>query len=883
MEIQRLIGFMQLERHTILCKMRMILWVLSAVVMVACINDNLPEDPAPNKSASILGGSYDLYFQIQYDSGSPQTRANTSGEGSGKLDDAVHGDHEIGKEGNFVLLFGDNPGGGIGNNAYVLQDVLPLVFQDKWSNDGIESPIPDENDPQNDENLDQSRDELEKGLVEAIFRSRIDVKPNWMPRKCLVILNGLSIYDELLDKRKKSATLEDVLNMKLANANEPRKIGFDQDGRFIMTNAAYFINDDLQIATDLGDLDQLDKYLWYDVDDDEKFKELNQGKKTVRVYVERMVAKFSLNIEEKELLNGGKIEKGTYTDAFGIEHPCYYFYAQTNRNSINPADWTSDVVEVFTGFTEDGIQETKPRQWRARVTGWGVNALEKEAYLFKHVSDAPNAYPYFSGELKWDWKDWDRKRTYWAESVNYTASATSYPWQYRTAIDDVSYPTMMYSSDYSYARKGGDNLLLNMGYEYYRDREFVRSVYVPENTYDYFTDEDTFETLLDGRPHLLAGTHIVICAELQIRQPENITTIIPTEGEYVTFNGFRDRIGNYYWADKKKEEYNNTLDCFVRLMRTFNYYLSSQKEMRYVYYDWPNTEEKDKHNGDLGEAYYAKPAGTGEHQYEIYWERENDKHAYRMFDNENNFQLEEYVDEFWNFDVNAAEIKPICFEQAFLKGGDGKVVPWIEGLRIYDVKTGDENGDNASVASIPVYKESNDEIDRMINEYIDSLRDSIDSGSDTFANHDGAWVKTEVDKEVFYARERESRRKYLLEEGGLERHEVNVQDRRSMLLDWLSTVDFFCDGMMYYAAEVKNPAGEGNSPYALSPYGTVRNNWYQFNLTGINRVGTSLSEHGEAIVPNVIATNDQINFNVKVIGWNPVNMGEVDLTQSTTN
>ena len=867
---------MQLERHTFLCKMRMILWVLSAVVMVACVNDNLPEDPAPNKSASIQGGSYDLYFRIQYDSDSPNTRANTSGEGSGELDNsAAHGDHEIGTEGNFVLLFGDNPEGGSGNNAYVLQDVLPLVFQDKWSTDGTESLIPNTDNTQNQDELDKSKDELEEGIVEAIFRSRIDVKPNQLPKKCLVILNGLPIYDELSDKLKKSATLEEVLNMKLTDAEEPRNIGFDQNGRFIMTNAAYFKDDRLQIATDLGtlDMDMLEDYLWFDVDDEEKFKELNKDKKIVRIYVERMVAKFSLNIEEKELDNGGKIEKGTYEAADGKEHPCYYFYAQTDRSSTNPADWTSDVVEVFTEFDETtGIQKTEPRKWRARITGWGVNALEKGAYLFKHISNAPDAYSYFS-TLNWNWADPARKRTYWAESVNYANSPKSYPWQYRTAIDAVSYPTMQESYGYSYAARKADNLLLNMGYEYYRDLEFARSVYVPENTYDYFTDEGSFEKYLDGRPHLLAGTHIVICAELQIQQEEN--------GPYKTFNGFRDRIGNYYWADNTNKEYNHTLECFIRLMRTFNYYLSSQKEMRYVYYDWGYPNGK----GTPGVAYYAKPinvSGDVERKFEIFWEEEpgNTRTAKRMFDDDNKFLLEDYVDQFTNDDDSDVTMTPECFTQAFIKAGDGKVLPWVNGLRIYDVYS--ETEGRFDVAAIPVYNESDVEIAAMIEEHIAEIQKKVAAAATKdrpfayFEDNGLKWVNSDVNKEVYYARERDEYRKQLLN-GILPTHNVSDNDRRSMLFDWLSSVDFFCDGMMYYAAEVKNPAGEGGTAYNQSPYGTVRNNWYQFNLTGINRVGTSLSEHGEAIVPNVIATNDQISFNVQVIGWTPVDMGNIRL------
>lgn len=825
---------MRRDRRTIMHKMRMMLWALSAVVMVACVREDEPAgpDPDPNGDGLIQADdAYDLFFQFQYDSDTASTRAGSDG-----LMDGERREHAIGVNGNFVLFFNQE-------NKFIFLAPLTRYIHEHEGKDGAK--------PED---------------IEAIYKSRFFTKRRDLTLSCLVLLNAMPLYPQLETLLNRKASLSEVLEMKWPSTSDPfDPLTIGRDGVFFTMSNAVYLNEKKELQTAV----KISKDNLVIVEDDSELLKDPDPAKVVRVPVERMVAKFSLNIEAKELPFEGKIEEGTYKDASGKVQPCYYFYAQTNREDRNPANWTSDEVEVFTKFDETtGIQITEPRKWRARITGWGVNALEKKAYLFKHVSDAPDAYSYFSNRLNnWNWNDPERKRTYWAECVNYKKNPKDYPWQYRTAIDAASYPTMKESNGYSYANKT-DNLLLNRGYEYYRDKEFARSVYVPENTYDYFTDEDTFETYLDGRPHLLAGTHIVICAELQIQQEEN--------GEYKTFNGFRDRIGNYYWADKEEgSKYNHTLECFLRLMRTFNYYLSSQKEMRYVYYDWGYDGE-----GTPNTAYYAKPinvSGDAERKFEIFWEEKpgEPSTARRMFGDNNEFLLESFVDQFRNNDNSSDKMQPQCFTQAFIKAGDGKVLPWVDGLRIYDVYS--ESDGQYEVAKIPVYDKSDVEIAAMIEKHIAEIQEKVKAAETPddpyyyFKKNGLDWVNSEVNKEIYYAREREDYRKQLLNEI-LPTHYVRDNDRRSMLFDWLSSVDFFCDGMMYYAAEVKNPAGGGESPY-----GTVRNNWYKFNLTGINRVGTSLSEHGEAIVPNVIATNDQISFNVQVIGWNPVDMGKVIL------
>ena len=933
---------MQRERRTIWSMVRMMLWALSAVALVACIREDLIDDPDdPDAPENVVeAGNYDLYFQIQYDA-APETRVSgSSGEDSGSLENGSHDEHEIGRTGNFVLLFFANPDTGKeGDEKYVLRDLLPLTLEERWSDSDKAEDLEEGSTatPEAPEMPEIPDREPDKGKVETIFRSRINVDPKDLPKKCLVILNGTPFYERLVRLRNDRASLKEVLEMTWDNAENPRLIGRDGN-RFVMTNAAYEVEEvdaegkvvgkKLQIATDLGDMKNLRQYLFIE-------GERNRRKKALRIYVERMVAKFTFTIK-------ADTEKyGSSDYIVPLDDGTYYIYPQ-KVDANRYEDRNYDEIWVFTGFDKDGIQKVAKRKWRVHVTGWGINALETSAYLFKNLHYENGMQDFnIDKSWNWNWNDANNHRSYWAKDPHYDQSLVElkkYPWQYRDALDapdmPPSYSSRIGESKLSYTDE--PPILLNEDFEYFsRDMKIDRTVYVPENTYDFYCNNYKdlyYEPMLDKREHLLAGTHLLVCAELQVATKEN-----PTENDYKTFTGYRDRIGNFYWGKLNPKEtdnvadepwksttqapwrsqegvsietQNNTRNCFIRLMRTFNYYLSSQKEMFYRYYQWPNADDQLEPKPDdinLGDEFYAKPESSPAsnsdpnvigHEYEICLENENrsltsSRRVTRLFDDNNDYQLDD-VDQNFEF-----------FVPGRIKDGDGKVLPWLKknegiNLRIFDIvkKRDPSDPNNAEKyyteieeAQIPVYKYSDAQIAKMVDDYIAKIRKAWNDGD--YANYPKPWwVDTATDEEVYFAIMRDRCQRKLFGEDvegisdkdvtKLETHNVTVNDRRSMLFDWLNTVDYFEDGMMYYAMEIKNPDGKGEEKYQKSPYGVVRNNWYKFTLKAINSIGTSIAEHGERIVPNRVTTNDQSTFNVEVIGWNEINMtpsGGIELPQ----
>lgn len=533
--------------------------------------------------------------------------------------------------------------------------------------------------------------------IEATYYTAvINLKNQTVPSSCIVVLNGNKIYKDIVPGKvpDPNVTVGGVLGKIWSDYNNPASIGIDgynDEGKpyFTMTNSTYFKDGQLQQAVPIEAINLVPE------------DELDQlPARAVKVYVERMVSKVS--------------------------------FAYDGVNATQPKQFVPEDPKMilFTGFNETGTpQYDTDKSWRVNVVGWGMNGLETKSHIFKNVNPSGN---YFSG-----WSDPANFRTYWSEDPHYEGT---YPEQYREAVDN---PSLNY---YKKMEENGLNQLRNYSYNDLLQRNNLGYVaYLPENTYD----ADGLRSGLGTRTDLLAGSHIVILAEL--------LSNIDDGNSYTARDVYRDRNNIFYKTEK---------ECFqAKMMELYNT-VNSQREMRFRYFCW----DENKQN-ELGEVLIAKTAQTAVgKKYQLWWNG-------KPFDYE---ALKSYSPSEYS-------------RPARLTNGDGQRLMWIEGL---DIRI-DNN------TPLKIYNSKG--------EY---LRDATDN------------------------------------------------DIKSICLEWNGPIDHFKDGKMYYAAPPLITTVNGKDYF-----GTVRNAWYQFSLVRIKRVGTSVDDDTQEIVPIKVQVEDQLDFSTIMLDW----------------
>lgn len=548
-------------------------WALFVVFAFAsCIDNGFVDDTNGNSSGN-SGGTYSIAFQ--FDMGDIATRA-----ASGDLEKGDTPEHVIGTTGNYVFFFNEN-------GSFYSADALELANGDPlWS------------DPDHHEHL-----------VEKTYTAQITDEEGTLPKKlyAVVVLNCQRIFDQLSAQASRKVTLDNFLQEIWDNTNnDPLLIGRNDNGYFTLTNSIY-VKDGARASAVLIDVDQMKQTSDLFLD----------PSKVVTIHVERMVAKFTFDVNQ---------ENCEYDPTTGT-----YIFTPTNH------------VITYCTFDNEGKPIYTERNFRIRVTGWEINALEAKSYLFKNFQINGN---YFT-----NWNDLANFRTYWAEDTHYTNLA--YPWQFRKAVNNADFE--YYSAYYDAAANTNTNYLTNFSYTYLDNGAFGKAVYVPENTYDARSVQQMNH---DNRDHLLAGTHLIIGALLE--------TDLDNDGTYEAVELWRDRTGVYYKSAK---------DCFWSLVRQFNYDLQSHLFMNYMRYYWEEGE-------DYHEASRAALTTSLEYVYD-----------YRGTGSQKGSGLHEGADhklfrqngyQFTELTYNYIQTLPdeLLFSPATVEDGDGQILPWFEGMTI---------------------------------------------------------------------------------------------------------------------------------------------------------------------------------------------------------
>lgn len=665
--------------------------------------------------------------------------------------DGDHFEHEIGSEGNYVIFFDIN------------EKVIDAVLL-----------VGDHEEPDD--------------YIEGSYVARYDVEADEYvrPEYCMAILNAspLGGIDSYIGMTKKQ-----LMESMIWESSNPFSIGYDGNGRFTMTNTVYLAGaDEPQVLFRIPD----------EVIQDAR--EPFDPEKVIHATVERMVSKFDFKIDIPYIRQS--------TLPYGIK------YADDCTGGVYKAAEKDRDLIYFTGFNSDGAPQYELRKWEVALTGWSMNALAKEEYVFKNITakDLPS--------LNEDWSPMGALRTNWAVDKFYNNPPEQYPWQYRRA---VTAPKMA-----TYEGLGDQNHLLNFSYNdivgfTQRSKEgFDRIVYTPENTYDFQTYEEKRNMsnylgslapsdlnveikVLDDRTDVLAGTHLIVTARL--------LTDLDNDNQFtIEKNLYRDRSSMFYDGEET---------CYNKLITTFNYDLQSQFGMRYHYYEWTDEDQSlpTTQQSAPGEQMIIMPEGM----FSLYYNYGTDENP-KLFElNYKNLQAEtvtidgQQVPNPLKADIERGVYH--YFNKAEVEDGDGKVIINPDNLLIRDTK----NPYESVVFHVYTYQEYKKWLENPTH-IMQPVRDATNN------------------------------------------------DIASVIYEWTGAVDHFNEGRMYYFKPVGMFDTGEKDKHGQPIYfcGTVRNNWYKYVLTNINGIGTSIDDPNQPIVPQEVPVNSQIELNVEVIDWHEV-------------
>lgn len=112
------------------------------------------------------------------------------------------------------------------------------------------------------------------------------------------------------------------------------------------------------------------------------------------------------------------------------------------------------------------------------------------------------------------------------------------------------------------------------------------------------------------------------------------------------------------------------------------------------------------------------------------------------------------------------------------------------------------------------------------------------------------------------------------------RHMITWNHIVSLIHKVIGPIDVYTNGYMYYAIPIPHRIGEvkADSFKSAGDIGTVRNNWYNFTVTGLSKIGTPVSDPAQPIVPVMDIRRSYLNVSVRVIDWHKITHNDVPLS-----
>ena len=391
------------------------------------------------------------------------------------------------------------------------------------------------------------------------------------------------------------------------------------------------------------------------------------------------------------------------------------------------------------------------RNWTLTVDGWGINKYEPRQYYFRNILPdyvATDSYPFsFGADINsagqpffYGWNRAKDHRSFWAVDPNYDSGF--FPAQYRPAVDNTKL-------DY-FGKLGPASL----AYLSYNDLSSDFSKINEKNGATLYSTENTFpDTRIGGLwQHDLAGSELVVGARMKIRTLDN------TKDDY---DLYRNRIGVFYPSK---------LDFAYYFVNTFNNQLNSQSSMSFRFYDWAN------------------PANNSEN---VIRKQSIPYDDYKLY----------YKDQPLTPEMFAA--LPKCTMAALIENGDGKVIPWVDGMyigrRVKDPNTLEEVGE---IMRLTI---SDNDFKSLIYDWIGPF-DHFNQGR------------------------------------------------------MIYTIP------IVYKADAQKAVAHNYRP-SLGDFGVVRNAWYSLAVQTINNIGSPVDDLAQPIIPFETSLENSIMMEIKVFDW----------------
>ena len=391
------------------------------------------------------------------------------------------------------------------------------------------------------------------------------------------------------------------------------------------------------------------------------------------------------------------------------------------------------------------------RTWTCSVEGWGINKYEPSEFYFLNIvpeSVGTATYPFnFGTDINsagqpffYGWNRTIDRRCFWAIDPNYTSGI--FPAQYRAAVDNTAI-------EY-FGKKGPASL----GYLSYNDLSTDLSRIKEDGKTALYSTENTFpDTHIGGLwQHDLAGSELVVGVRMHIKN------IDETKAD---FDLYRNRIGVFYPSKT---------DFAYYFITTFNNQLNSQANMSFRYYDWSHPENNNENVIHTQNIPFS--------DYKLY-----------------------YKDAPLTPEIMAS--LPSNTMAALIENGDGKIIPWVEGMyigrRAKDPNTYEEIGEimRLNIAT---------------NDFKSLIYDWI-----------GAFDHFNQGRMIY-------------------------------------TVP-----ILYKATREK--ASSNTYRPTVGDYGVVRNAWYSFGVQSIDNIGTPVDDLAQPIIPYETSLENSIMMEIKVFDW----------------
>ena len=215
------------------------------------------------------------------------------------------------------------------------------------------------------------------------------------------------------------------------------------------------------------------------------------------MYVERPHVKYTLLFKKGNndwyYLSDTEADDETYT-----YHPVRNFVYSSTKDLKLSEDYKK--LRFVSSYTPSASIENRSElsiveaDWKVNISGWGINATERNEYLFKQIRNAD----YYIG---WNPDTYSNRRTFWAEDQNYDKG--DYPDQYRS-VKGVSGLADMSSHSLDY-----------FSYKTFSTQRNTH-IYSPENTFSVDVFGGDLKEAYDSKAYLRTGTHVIVAAQLLI-------------------------------------------------------------------------------------------------------------------------------------------------------------------------------------------------------------------------------------------------------------------------------------------------------------------------------------------------------------------------------